>query len=113
MKELIERAVAIKARVVSADFKEGFEREILNYGHTLGHAIELNSNFSLRHGEAVAIGMVFVAELAHSKGLLTHEEVEVHRELLKSLGLPTTYSKESWSSCIAIYCLIKKFEVSP
>ncbi|MFM1860982.1 MAG: hypothetical protein RLY80_571, partial [Actinomycetota bacterium] len=56
--ELIHKAVSVKAEVVSADFKESFLREILNYGHTLGHAIEKRSNFDMRHGEAVSIGIM-------------------------------------------------------
>jgi len=71
--ELITRAVAVKAEVVSSDFKENFAREALNYGHTLGHAIELESKFSLRHGECVAIGMAFMAHLQLALGLITSE----------------------------------------
>jgi 3-dehydroquinate synthase len=77
--------------VVSEDFRESFAREVLNYGHTMGHAIELNSKYSLRHGEAVSIGMVFVSQLAHLKGLLTSQEVLRHVEILRDLGLPTEY----------------------
>jgi len=62
--QLISRAVKVKADVVSKDFKESKLREILNYGHTLGHAIEKDSKYKLRHGEAVSIGMVFAAELS-------------------------------------------------
>lgn len=85
---LIEAAVAVKARVVSEDFKEGSLREILNYGHTFGHAIEIHSKYQMRHGEAVSIGMVFIAEIAHARGLISSESLMLHREILRSVGLP-------------------------
>lgn len=89
-RSLIERAVAVKADVVSSDFKEGSLREILNYGHTFGHAIEIHSQYQLRHGEAVSIGMVFVAELAHARGLISAELLATHRRILSKVGLPIT-----------------------
>lgn len=85
---LIEAAVAVKSRVVSQDFKEGSLREILNYGHTFGHAIEIHSQYFMRHGEAVSIGMVFIAEIAHSRGLISAQSLKRHRDILKSVGLP-------------------------
>jgi 3-dehydroquinate synthase len=90
VQSLIERAVAVKAHVVSEDFKEGSLREILNYGHTFGHAIETHSHYALRHGEAVSIGMVFVAEIAHSRGLISTDLLKQHRDILSKVGLPTT-----------------------
>jgi 3-dehydroquinate synthase len=87
--EIIERSVAIKARVVGEDFKEAGLREILNYGHTLGHAIELAERYKWRHGAAISIGMVFVAELARLAGRLSDEAVDRHRSILKLIGLPT------------------------
>jgi 3-dehydroquinate synthase len=81
--EIIERSVAIKARVVGSDFKEAGLREILNYGHTLGHAIEHAERYKWRHGAAIAIGMVFVAELARLAGRLSDEVVDRHRSVLK------------------------------
>ena len=63
LKELIRRAVAVKAEVVAADEKESQLREILNYGHTLGHAIERRERYQWRHGAAVSVGLVFAAEL--------------------------------------------------
>jgi 3-dehydroquinate synthase len=89
VQSLIERAVAVKARVVSEDFKEGSLREILNYGHTFGHAIETHSQYALRHGEAVSIGMIYVAEIAHARGLISAELLQQHREILSKIGLPT------------------------
>ncbi len=95
-REIIERSVAIKARVVGSDFKEAGLREILNYGHTLGHAIEHAERYKWRHGAAIAIGMVFVAELARLAGRLSDEVVDRHRSVLKLLGLPTTYDAHKW-----------------
>ena len=99
--ELIERSVAIKARVVSEDFKESGLREILNYGHTLGHAIELAERYKWRHGAAISIGMVFVAELARLAGRLSDEVVDRHRSILQSLGLPITYRDDKWPQLLA------------
>ncbi|GAB3205777.1 3-dehydroquinate synthase [Marinactinospora thermotolerans] len=96
-RELIERAIAVKAEVVSADLRESGRREILNYGHTLGHAIERAENYAFRHGYAVAIGMVFAAELARLDGRLDARTVERHRSILTSVGLPTGYAGEAWA----------------
>jgi 3-dehydroquinate synthase len=90
--ELITRSVRVKAEVVSKDFKESGLREILNYGHTLGHAIEKQERYLLRHGEAVSIGMVFAAELAQLAGLVSRDIVDSHRTILQTLGLPIRYS---------------------
>ncbi|RBY89062.1 3-dehydroquinate synthase [Blastococcus sp. TBT05-19] len=90
--ELIERAVRVKARAVGEDLLDTGVREFLNYGHTLGHAIERIEDFGWRHGEAVAVGLVFAASLAGEAGLLTPDEVARHRDLVAAMGLPTTYS---------------------
>ena len=89
--ELIERSVAVKGSVVAQDLKESSLREILNYGHTLGHAIEKREDYRWRHGNAVAVGMMFVAILARNRGLISDDVVELHREILEAVGLPTTY----------------------
>lgn len=89
--ELIERSVAVKASVVAQDLKESSLREILNYGHTLGHAIEKREDYRWRHGNAVAVGMMFVALLARNRGLIDDSVVDLHREILAGAGLPTTY----------------------
>ncbi|MDD9208212.1 3-dehydroquinate synthase [Georgenia sp. 10Sc9-8] len=94
--ELVGRAVAVKARVVGEDLRESGLREILNYGHTLGHAIERTEGYRWRHGDAVAVGMVYVAELARLAGLLDPSVVDQHRRLLRSLGLPTRYRADRW-----------------
>ena len=89
--ELITRAVQVKADVVAADLREASLREILNYGHTFGHAVELAEDYTWRHGDAVAVGMVFVAELAHRAGLIDGGLLDRHRSVLTSVGLPTAY----------------------
>ncbi len=89
--ELIERSVAVKARVVSEDLKESSLREILNYGHTLGHALEKREDYRWRHGNAIAVGMMFVALLAKNRGLISDSVVALHRDILTSVGLPVTY----------------------
>ena len=106
--ELILRSVNIKANVVGEDFRDGFAREVLNYGHTMGHAVERHSKYALRHGEAVSIGMVFVAELAHQLGILSEELVALHRSLLSRLGLPTTYPAKFWDELQPMLSLDKK-----
>ena len=93
--ELIAKGIAVKADVVAADLREMslqgvIGREALNYGHTLGHALERVHGFQLRHGEAISIGMVFVAELAHRAGYIDAELLERHRTVLTTVGLPTT-----------------------
>ena len=101
LQELIEQSVQIKADVVSVDFKDSFEREILNYGHTFGHAVERHSNYSLRHGECVAIGMVFVAELAKLDGKIDEALVLRHVALLEKYNLPITYKGGDWNELLA------------
>ena len=106
--ELIERSVKVKGAVVSVDFKESFDREILNYGHTFGHAVELDAKYSLRHGECVSIGMIFVAELSFALGLISEEILTSHKDILMNLGLPTTYKSSSWQSLLGHMRLDKK-----
>ncbi|HYH76530.1 MAG TPA: 3-dehydroquinate synthase [Arthrobacter sp.] len=100
LRELIERAIAVKAKVVSEDLLESGLREILNYGHTLGHAIELVERYSWRHGAAVSVGMMFAAELARSVGRLSDEDADRHRSILETLGLPVTYRKDRWQGLL-------------
>ncbi|QMV85399.1 3-dehydroquinate synthase [Corynebacterium hindlerae] len=89
--ELIERSIAVKARVVAADLKESSLREILNYGHTFGHAVELAENYQWRHGNAVAVGMSFIAHLSHRKGLIDADLLQRHLSIITAAGLPTRY----------------------
>lgn len=106
--QLIYRAVKVKARVVAKDFKESKLREILNYGHTLGHAIEKDSKFRLRHGEAVSIGMVFAAELSNELVGLSKEVVDLHRVLSSNFKLPISYPKSRWKLLSALLLKDKK-----
>ena len=108
VKEIFTRAIAVKANVVSQDFKENFAREALNYGHTLGHAIELESRFSMRHGECVAIGMAFMAQLQFALGIITKELAQDHLDILENLGLPTSYKRGVWPILLANMSLDKK-----
>jgi 3-dehydroquinate synthase len=105
--ELIERAVQVKADAVGEDLYDVGRREFLNYGHTLGHAIERVEDFGWRHGEAVATGMVFAAELAAQAGLLSRADVERHRTLIGAMGLPTSYSGD-WARLQAVMKVDKK-----
>jgi len=94
--ELIERAVQVKADVVSQDLKESFLREILNYGHTLAHAVERQEKYSWRHGDAVAVGMAFIVNLAMEAGLASEALVNRHISILRRADLPTSYPREAW-----------------
>jgi 3-dehydroquinate synthase len=93
--ELIRRAVAVKAEVVAADEKESQLREILNYGHTLAHAIERRERYQWRHGAAVSVGLVFAAELGRLAGRLDDGTADRHRAILSSLGLPVSYDADA------------------
>lgn len=88
LREVVARSVAVKAAIVAMDEREKSVREILNYGHTFAHAIERSSGYSLRHGHAVALGMMAAAYLAHDLGRIDAEVVDRHREVLAALGLP-------------------------
>lgn len=97
----VELAIGVKARVVSEDFKESGLREILNYGHTLGHAVEHAERYQWRHGSAIAVGMVFAAELARIAGSLSDEVVARHRRVLGLLHLPLEYPAGRWQGLLA------------
>jgi len=113
-RELVERAVRVKAVVVSADLREalpaeaGIGREMLNYGHTLGHAIEKVEQYRIRHGEAISIGMVYAAELAQRAGRLRAELVDRHRRILAAAGLPIAYQNRGWPDLFAAMKVDKK-----
>ena len=106
--ELVERAVRVKARVVSADLQESGEREILNYGHTLAHAVEQVEGYRIRHGHAVAIGLVYAAVLARRAGRLDRATADRHPAVLAGLGLPTGYPAGAWPALRAAMRLDKK-----
>jgi 3-dehydroquinate synthase len=101
--ELIARSIEVKAAAVGADLRERTTpaggrvgREALNYGHTLGHAIERVERYTWRHGAAISIGMVYVAELARAAGRLDDATADRHRTLLEGLGLPVRYKADAW-----------------
>lgn len=96
--ELVKLTIKVKTDVVGEDFKESNRREILNYGHTLGHSIELVEHFKWRHGRAVAIGLVFAAELARLSGRLGDDVADRHRSILQLLDLPTSYPADRWEA---------------
>ena len=98
--ELIRRSIEVKAKVVAADLKESNLREILNYGHTLAHAIERRELYRWRHGAAVSVGLVFAAELGRLAGRLDDATADRHRAVLESVGLPTTYDEDALSQLI-------------
>jgi 3-dehydroquinate synthase len=106
--ELIERSVAVKARVVGEDLTETGLREILNYGHTFAHAVEHVERFAWRHGAAVSVGMVFAAELARLAGRLADDVVQRHRTILTSVGLPVSYRGDRWDQLLAVMRRDKK-----
>ncbi len=100
-RRVVELSIDMKAKVVAEDLRENGLREILNYGHTLGHAIEHAERYQWRHGAAVAVGMVFAAELGRLTGALSDEVVDRHRSILASLSLPITYPVGRWSTLLA------------
>jgi 3-dehydroquinate synthase len=95
-RELIERAVAMKAAVVSADLREAGPREMLNYGHTLGHAIERAEGYRIRHGAAISIGMAYAAAVARLAGRLDPVTAARHEAILRAVGLPVRYPAGAW-----------------
>jgi len=106
--ELVERAVRVKARVVAEDLRESGLREILNYGHTLGHAIEKHQGYRWRHGHAVSVGLVFTAALRRHSGRLDAGTADRHRSILTRLGLPVGYPTQAWPALHATMRVDKK-----
>ncbi len=105
--ELVRRSVQVKADVVGADLRESGLREILNYGHTLAHAVERSEHYRWRHGDAVSVGLVYAAELAVLAGRLDVETARRHRLVLTALGLPTTYAG-TWEPLLQAMRIDKK-----
>lgn len=112
--EAVTRSMRVKAGVVSGDLREATShgthvgRELLNYGHTLGHAIERREHFTWRHGYAVSVGVVFAALLSRNLGHADEAFVQRHRRLLTSVGLPTTYDPGAYDDLRATMSLDKK-----
>ena len=98
--ELVRRAIRVKADVVGADLRESHLREVLNYGHTLGHAVERREGYRWRHGNAVSVGLVFAAELARAAGRLDDATADRHRDVLDALGLPTRYDADAFDELL-------------
>ena len=108
VRELVERAIRVKVDAVSGDLRESGVREILNYGHTLAHAIEKVEDYRWRHGHAVSVGLVFAAELGRLTGRLDEATAARHRRVLTDLALPTAYPAEAWPQLLAAMRVDKK-----
>lgn len=114
LRELVERAIRVKVDVVVGDLKEtgGVDghpgREALNYGHTMAHAIERSTGYAVRHGEAVALGMVYVAELARLAGRLDDETAARHATALAAVGLPTRFDRVPFEELLGLMRVDKK-----
>ncbi|MCW2838639.1 MAG: 3-dehydroquinate synthase [Aeromicrobium sp.] len=111
--ELITKGIAVKARTVAGDLHEtgadgSIGREALNYGHTFGHAVERFEHYRVRHGEAISIGMVYVAEIAHRLGHIEKDLLDRHRSVLGLVGLPMTYRPGIWEALATTMRLDKK-----
>ena len=114
LEQIVLRCAKIKAGVVAADEKESGLRAILNYGHTLGHAIEVlsvsgRSRTKLHHGEAISIGMVYAAAVAEAAGVAKTGLVEQHRKGLGAVGLPTRVEGMSWTEVRERMMVDKKY----
>jgi len=107
-RELVERSIRVKAAVVGGDLREAGVREILNYGHTLAHAIERVEGYRWRHGDAVAVGLVFAAALGRRSGRLDDATADRHAAVLRRLGLPTSYPASAWPALSEAMRLDKK-----
>lgn len=118
--ELIYRAITVKANVVGQDLRESGIREILNYGHTFGHAVEKYSNYSLLHGQAVSLGCIFAAHIAYQRGILSFTDFKLHENILRKIGLPVRLpgdfcnptSNYVWKKLLNIMALDKKVRSS-
>jgi 3-dehydroquinate synthase len=107
-RQLVERSVRVKAGIVEADLTEQGPRVILNYGHTLGHAIERVERYRWRHGDAVSVGLVYAAALGRRLGRLDDATADRHRALLTALGLPTRYRADAFPALLDTMRIDKK-----
>lgn len=107
-RRILEHAIRFKLDVTAADLTERGGREMLNYGHTLGHAIEHTERYQWRHGAAVAVGMRFAAELSRLSGRLSDADADRHGRILELLGLPTSYPANRWPQLLAVMARDKK-----
>lgn len=115
LRELIERAIRVKIDVVVGDLKETGAaegghpgREVLNYGHTMAHALERATDYSIRHGEAVAIGCNYAASVAHAQGLLDDALLDRHRSAFDHVGLPVGWDGAPFEELMATMRVDKK-----
>jgi 3-dehydroquinate synthase len=107
-RELVERSVRVKAEVVSEDLTEQGRREILNYGHTLGHAIERAEGYRWRHGDAVSVGLVYAAALGRLLGRLDEPTARRHSAILRDVGLPIGYRPDAFAALLDTMRVDKK-----
>lgn len=109
LETIIKRSCEIKAAIVSKDEKESGLRSLLNFGHTLGHAIETLSGYSrIHHGEGVACGMTYASVLSYELGFCSHQDVERIKTLLSQCGLPTQWPRYSRAQYQKVMALDKK-----
>lgn len=110
--DMVARCCSVKAEIVSKDEKDQGIRAFLNYGHTLGHAIESTTRYDFSHGQAVAVGMVFAAHLANRLGMLDESSVQLHKDIISGYGLPTSISAvgADASELVAVMARDKKRE---
>jgi 3-dehydroquinate synthase len=108
LRQLVERSIAVKAEVVSGDPKEAGRREFLNYGHTLGHAIEKVERYNWRHGAAVSVGLVYAAALSRLASGLDDGTADRHGAVLSAIGLPVRYPQERWPALLDAMRIDKK-----
>jgi 3-dehydroquinate synthase len=108
LRELVERSIAVKADVVSGDPKEAGRREFLNYGHTLGHAVEKVERYNWRHGAAVSVGLVYAAALSRLASGLDDATADRHKAVLSAIGLPVSYPQERWPALLDAMRIDKK-----
>lgn len=108
LRELVERAIQVKVDVVGVDLRESGLREILNYGHTLAHAIENLEAYGWKHGHAVAVGVVYAGELGRLTGRLDDATAARHRSVMSLLGLPVSYRADAWTDLLAAMRIDKK-----
>jgi 3-dehydroquinate synthase len=108
LRELIERSIRVKAEVVSGDPKESGRREFLNYGHTLGHAVEKVERYNWRHGAAVSVGLAYAAALSRLAAGLDDRTADRHHNLLSAIGLPVKYPQDRWPALLDAMRIDKK-----
>ncbi|MDI9587585.1 MAG: 3-dehydroquinate synthase [Acidobacteriota bacterium] len=110
--DLVEKAVRVKANIVGSDLKESGIREVLNYGHTLAHVIEKLEDYKIRHGEAVAIGIVYAAHVAEEMGFCGPQWLEQQKSILVRQGLPVSWKTDNFDTLFEVMTSDKKVRSS-